>query len=98
MSEPRAASPSDAEERQSKTVGGTMKIHALWLSASVLSLAWCDLASAQTAPTPPPSTAQNPPGAASTGNSSTNAVKEVVVTGERRTTNLQTTPIAATVL
>ncbi|MDR3470533.1 MAG: TonB-dependent receptor [Devosia sp.] len=63
-----------------------MRIHALCLTASALALGWCGVAAAQTAPTSPKS---GP-------NAST--VQEVVVTAERRTTNLQKTSIAATVL
>jgi iron complex outermembrane receptor protein len=58
-----------------------MKIHALWLSASVLTLGWSGLAAAQTSP----------------GQEAEDS-GEIVVTAERRSTNLQTTPIAATVL
>lgn len=68
-----------------------MTIRKLCLSASVLVLAHGGAARAQTNATPG-STAQ----AASTASVTT--VQEVVVTAERRTTNLQTTPIAATVL
>lgn len=66
-----------------------MKIHALWLSASVCALAWAGAAAAQTQ-----AAGSTPPA----GQSSANQVSEVVVTAERRTTNLQTTAIAATVL
>jgi iron complex outermembrane receptor protein len=58
----------------------------LWLSASVLALASSSLAHAQTNTTGD----KSQPAAG--------AVPEVVVTAERRTTNLQNTPIAATVL
>ena len=61
-----------------------MKIHALWLSASIVTLAWSGAAAAQTA-------------SKDDADASTK-VEEVTVTAERRTTNLQTTPIAATVL
>lgn len=63
-----------------------MKIHTLWLSASLLTLVWCGAASAQTTAAP------------AKDNPSADATKEIVVTAERRTTNLQTTAIAATVL
>jgi len=63
-----------------------MKIQAFLLSASVLTLGWCGSALAQTAP------ADQPQAEAGTG------VEELVITAERRTSNLQTTPIAATVL
>jgi len=61
--------------------GRTMRIHALWLSASVLALGWTGGAYAQTA-----------------NESDTVASDEIVVTAERRATNLQTTGISATVL
>ena len=62
-----------------------MKIHALWLSASVLTLGWSALAAAETT-------------TAAKDDQSASTVQELVVTAERRTTNLQTTAIAATVL
>ena len=65
-----------------------MKIHALWLSASVLALGWGGLAQAQTAAAP----AGRPPAA------QPNTVEELVITAERREENLQKTAIAATVL
>ena len=68
-----------------------MGIRALWLGASALTLVWCGGAAAQTAGRTGAST---PPASDGAGAS----VSEVVVTGERRTTNLQTTAIAATVL
>jgi len=61
-----------------------MRIQAFLLSASVLTLGWCGSAFAQT---PPP----EQPQAEATG------VDELVITAERRTSNLQTTPIAASV-
>jgi iron complex outermembrane receptor protein len=64
-----------------------MRIHAVLLSASAATLAWCGAAQAQTTA---PAQAQ--------GGSSVETVKEVVVTAERRNTALQKTPIAATVL
>jgi iron complex outermembrane receptor protein len=66
-----------------------MKIHALCLSVSVLTLGWCTAAAAQ-APAPTP--------AAATADADSAQVEELVVTSERRTTNLQTTAISATVL
>ena len=63
-----------------------MKIHALWLSASVLTLGWCGAAAAQT------------DGPQAKDDTHITQVQELVVTAERRTTNLQTTPIAATVI
>jgi iron complex outermembrane receptor protein len=68
-----------------------MRIRALCLSASALALAWCGAASAQTASTA--AQAGSPTAKAGSG-----TVQEVVVTAERRTTALQKTPIAATVL
>jgi iron complex outermembrane recepter protein len=62
-----------------------MKFHALWLSASVLAFAGSGAAVADTA-------------AASSDTSAATSVPEVVVTADRRTTNLQKTAIAATVL
>jgi iron complex outermembrane receptor protein len=61
-----------------------MKIHALWLGASALALAWSGGAAAQTA--------------APKGGASATALPELVVVAERRETNLQKAPIAATVL
>ena len=61
-----------------------MKFHALWLSASVLAFAGSGVAVADTA-------------AASSDTSAATSVPEVVVTADRRTTNLQKTAIAATV-
>ena len=62
-----------------------MKTHALWLSASALVFAWCGGAAAQAA-TP------------SKGSPEATTLPELVVTAERRETNLQKAPIAATVL
>ncbi|HEY1750483.1 MAG TPA: TonB-dependent receptor [Caulobacteraceae bacterium] len=74
-----------------------MKIHALWLGASALALAAGGVAQAQTtASSPPPRTAAPPRAGATSGDAS--GVAELVVTAERRTTALQKTPIAATVL
>jgi iron complex outermembrane receptor protein len=56
----------------------------LWLYTSAMALAWCGVANAQTATT--------------NASKDSTAVKEVVITAERRTTNLQKTAIAATVL
>jgi iron complex outermembrane receptor protein len=60
-----------------------MKIRALWLSASVLALGWSGAAAAS---------------AAETSATKDATVEELVVTAERRETNLQTTPIAAAVI
>ena len=67
-----------------------MTIRALACSASMLAIAWSGAAAAQTAVATPPANGAVP-GATST-------LSEVVVTAERRTTNLQKTAIAATVL
>lgn len=60
-----------------------MNIKELWLSVSAVTLSCCGTAVAQTATSTPVSS---------------DAVAEVVVTAERRHTDLQTTPISATVL
>lgn len=84
-------------------------VRVLWLSASALAFAWCGSAAAQTAKpasgSPPNVTGAPTPDAAATQNAAAGAntpsgsfVSEVVVTAERRPTNLQTTPIAAQVL
>ena len=65
-----------------------MKIHGLWLSASVMALAWGGAAAAQT----------STPAQGDNTSTSSATLKEVVVTAERRTENLQQTAIAATVL
>jgi iron complex outermembrane recepter protein len=63
-----------------------MNIHGLWLSASALALACCGAAGAQATAAP------------TGGGSAASVVPELLVTAERRTTVLQKTPIAATVL
>jgi iron complex outermembrane receptor protein len=60
-----------------------MKIQVLCLSASAVVLSWCGSAAAQTVAPPPTGSEQ---------------LAEVVVTAERRHTDLQTTPISATVI
>ncbi|MGO9931959.1 MAG: hypothetical protein ACLPV8_09115 [Steroidobacteraceae bacterium] len=62
-----------------------MKIKVLRPSFGVATPGWCGAAAAQTAASGPPA-------------SSADTLTEVVVTAERRHTDLQTTPIAATVL
>jgi iron complex outermembrane recepter protein len=62
-----------------------MKIQDLWLSLSALAFGWSATAAAQTV-------------ASSPGASSSDTLAEVVVTAERRHTDLQNTPIAATVI
>ncbi|MDR3511217.1 MAG: TonB-dependent receptor [Caulobacteraceae bacterium] len=64
-----------------------MKFHALCLTTSVLALGWCGIAAAETAASAPRDSS-----------STSTVVKEVVITAERRTTSLQKTAIAATVL
>jgi len=54
------------------------------MTASVMALTWCGVASAQSAP--------------ESDKAKGTTVQEVVVTAERRTSNLQTTPISATVI
>jgi iron complex outermembrane receptor protein len=61
-----------------------MRFQELCLSAFVITLGWCGSAAAQTA--------------ASTAVASPDTLTEVVVTAERRHTDLQTTPISATVI
>ena len=63
-----------------------MKIQILSLGVSALALMWCGAAAAQEA------------AYSSNEGSGATSVQEVVVTAERRATNLQKTPIAATVL
>jgi iron complex outermembrane receptor protein len=81
-----------AEERRPFAAKGEsiMKTRAIFLGASVLTLAWCGLAQAQTAARAGADT--------TTASKDSGTVQEVVVTAERRTTALQKTPIAATVL
>jgi iron complex outermembrane receptor protein len=70
-----------------------INIRVIWLSASIVGLGWYGGADAQTAsPTSPAS----PASAAPAGSGDT--LTELVVTAERRHTDLQTTPISATVL
>ncbi len=59
-----------------------MKIQALWMSVSAVTLGWCGVAAAQTVTT----------------GASSGELAEVIVTAERRHTDLQQTPISATVL
>lgn len=66
-----------------------MKIQALLLSASVLTLGWCGAAAAQTAPAPPPQVEAE-------GDAAT--VGELIITAERRNENMMTTPISGTVM
>ncbi len=62
-----------------------MKIQVLWLSVSAVTFGWCGTAAAQTV-------------TSSSNAGSGEQISEVVVTAERRHTDLQTTPISATVL
>jgi len=62
-----------------------MKIQELWLSVSAVALGCCGTAVAQTVTSAP-------------GTGSSDTISEVVVTAERRHTDLQTTPISATVI
>ena len=70
---------------KSAFLGDTMKIKVLCLGASLVALGYCGAAAAQTASPPP-------------GVNSGDTLTEVVVTAERRHTDLQNTPISATVL
>ncbi len=63
-----------------------MKIQALLLGASVLTLGWSGSALAQTKPAAPPAS------------ESASTVSELIITAERRSENLMTTPISGTVL
>src|SRR5882672_7919972 len=69
-----------------------MKTYKLWMSASVLTLAWCSIAAAQPASSPPGTKSSDAPAA------SDDKVEKVVVTAERRRTSLQKSPISATVI
>lgn len=69
-----------------------MKTNALWVSASVLTLAWCGVVAAQDAPPPETATEEAAPSAEAEQS------ERIVVTAERRRTSLQTTPISATVM
>lgn len=62
-----------------------MKIQALLLGASVLTLGWCGAAAAQTTPQ-------------ADAEKDTAVVGELIITAERRSENLMTTPISGTVL
>ncbi len=84
-----------------------MKIPVLCLAATALASAGGRIAMAQPISTPPATGVQaakpvggpaKPAGKSAAATAGTGAVEEVVVTAERRTTNLQKTPIAATVL
>lgn len=64
-----------------------MRNHSVWLSATVLASAWCGEAQAQTASAPTSAVTDVPP-----------AAGEIIVTAQRRSENLMTTPISASVL
>ncbi|MDP1631267.1 MAG: TonB-dependent receptor [Caulobacter sp.] len=66
-----------------------MKIQALLLSASVMTLGWCGVAAAQTT-TAEPSRAES--------SKEPTTVGELIITSERRSENLMTTPISGTVM
>lgn len=65
--------------------------HKLWLTTSAAVLLWCGAANAQQAQ---PTSSDRP----EASDDQTTTLGEVVVTAERRTSNLQTTAVAATVL
>jgi iron complex outermembrane receptor protein len=69
-----------------------MKVRAFLLGATVLTASWSSLAVAQTAP---PAT---PAASADTQSDDTATTKDIIVTAERRSENLATTPISASVL
>lgn len=82
-----------------------MKSYALWVSASVLTLVWCNAAVAQPAAAPedPCKTAETAADpavkkAAAEACKDSKQVDKVVVTAERRRTSLQKAPISATVI
>ncbi|MBY8826514.1 TonB-dependent receptor [Hephaestia mangrovi] len=70
-----------------------MKTIAWCLSVSALALTWCGTAAAQTSPQSASDTRTS-----STSDDSINQASDIVVTAERRTENLATTPISASVL
>ena len=72
-----------------------MKAKALWLGASALVLAWNGMAQAQDAPTAKKATAQD---AAQQSDVATKDDNAIVVTAERRTENVMTTPASASVI
>src|SRR5262245_39000515 len=79
-------------ERRRKPRGKTMR-RELWLSASAAILLWAGVAHGQDAETSKSGSASE-----QTKREEPAVLGEVVVTAERRTTNLQTTAVAATVL
>jgi len=68
-----------------------MRVQEYWLSGSLLALGWCGTAVAQ-------SVDSTTPQVSSTNSGSVVTLEQVVVTAERRHTDAQRTPIAATVL
>ncbi len=78
-----------------------MKTRHILLTASMLTLVWCGAAAAADTTSTSEAASQDQSKSASTstsGSKPVTTVQEVVVTGERRSTALQKTPIAATVL
>jgi iron complex outermembrane receptor protein len=73
-----------------------MKAKALWLGASALAFAWNGMAAAQDAGPPARAAAQD--NAAAKDEAATNDDHAIVVTAERRTENLMTTPASASVI
>jgi iron complex outermembrane recepter protein len=88
-----------------------MRAVAIWLGASALALTWSGAACAQSAPSPTDSAQPAPSQTSSAGTSDTSqqgnaandagqatAAGDVIVTAQRRSENLMTTPVAASVL
>jgi iron complex outermembrane receptor protein len=81
---PQSATRSDVGE-------GFMKACAFLLGASALAFTWCGNAAAQT--TPPPASS-----ATSADADTANTEQDIVITAQRRSENLMTTPVSASVL
>jgi iron complex outermembrane receptor protein len=73
-----------------------MKARALWLGASALAFAWGGSAAAQTAPRSTPATAPQDDSQAAADNS--NLPGDIVITAQRRSEDLMTTAVSASVL
>ena len=72
-----------------------MKACGFMFGASALAFAWCGVASAQTTVDQPSNSASQP---AAADNSDQTSGNDIIVTAERRSENLATTPISASVL
>jgi len=73
-----------------------MKVRALWLGASALALTWSGGAAAQTAPQSAPAAAPQDESQAATDNS--NLPGDIIITAQRRSEDLMTTAVSASVL